>query len=141
MPFTCGAYLKFTYICKNKNRTMSEHLTLSNSNELIRIAAERLVYVSSDGNYSDIYTCDRQKCTVTLQLGDIAKALERQIKQEEFIRIGKSLIVSVRHVHYINPSKQQIIMSDNTTFRFDLTASKKALKQFKDFLEHKKETQ
>jgi hypothetical protein len=32
-------------------------------------------------------------------------------------------------------------MSDNSTFRFDLTASKKALKQFKDFLEHKKETQ
>ena len=120
---------------------MSEHLTLSNSNELIRIAAERLVYVSSDGNYSDIYTCDRQKRTVTLQLGDIEKALERQIKQEEFIRIGKSLIVGVRHVHYINPSKQQIIMSDNSTFRFDLTASKKALKQFKELLEQNMEIQ
>ncbi|MBO4402728.1 MAG: LytTR family transcriptional regulator DNA-binding domain-containing protein [Bacteroidales bacterium] len=120
---------------------MSEYMTLSNSNELIRIAAERLVYVSSDGNYSDIYTCDRQRRTVTLQLGDIEKALERQIKQEEFVRIGKSLIVNMRHLSYINPSKQQIILSDNHTVRFDLTASKKALKQFKEYLEQNMETQ
>ncbi len=44
-------------------------------------------------------------------------------------------------MHYINPSKQQIILSDNCTFRFDLAASKKALKQFKELLEQNMETQ
>ena len=121
---------------------MSDFLTISNVNELIRIAAESLVYVASDGNYSDIYTRDGECRTVTLQLGVIEELIHQQFhsNEQKFVRIGKSLIVGVRHVHYINPSKQQIIMSDNSTFRFDLTASKKALKQFKELLEQNMET-
>lgn len=116
---------------------MSDFLTISNNNELIRISAESLVYVASDGNYSDIYTCNGEKRTVTLQLGVIEELINKQIRTSgiEFVRIGRSLIVNLNAVHCINPSKQQLILSDNCRFKFTLEASKEALRQLKEYFE------
>ena len=120
---------------------MSDYLTLYNSNELIRMAAECIVYVSSDGNYSDICTCDGEKRTVTLQLWVVEENIQQQLQQGDlFVRIGKSLIINTRYLNYLNPSKRQIILSDNRTFKFDLSASKEALKQLKDYLEQNMES-
>ena len=117
-------------------------MTISNANELIRIAAESLVYVASDGNYSDIRTRDGEKRTVTIQLGVIEELIHSQFHDEdEFVRIGKSLIVNLRFVHLINPTKKQIILSDNHTFKFSLEASKEALRQLKDYFELKTKRQ
>ena len=116
---------------------MSEFLTLSNANELVRIAAESLVYVASDGNYSDIRTRDGETRTVTVQLGIIEEMIHKQLRsaENEFVRIGKSLIVNLRFLTYINPSKRQIVLSDNHTFKFNLEASREALRQLKDYVE------
>ena len=116
---------------------MSDFLTLSNTNELFRIAADSLVCVISDGNYSDIRTRDGDTRTVTVQLGIIEELIHRQFKsnENECVRIGKSLIVNLRFVYLINPTKKQIILSDNHTFKFSLEASKEALRQLKDYFE------
>lgn len=118
-------------------KRMSDFLTLSNANELVRIAADSLVYVASEGNYSDIRTRDGEKRTVTVQLGIIEELIHRQFKsnENECVRIGKSLIVNLRFVHLISPTKKQIILSDNHTFKFSLEASKEALRQLKDYFE------
>lgn len=118
---------------------MSDFLTIINANDLIRIATENLVYVVSDGNYSDIYTRDGVKHTVTMQLGIIESMLDKQLEssRNEFVRIGKSLIVNLRFLHYINPSKKQIVLSDCHTFKINLEASKEALKNLKDYFEQK----
>jgi len=118
---------------------MSDFLTITNANELIRIPAESLVYVASDGNYSDIYTRDGERRTVTVQLGGIEALIEKQFLTEgnQFVRIGKSLIVNLRFLHYINPSKKQIVLSDCHTFKISLEASKEALKLLKDYVEPK----
>ena len=115
---------------------MSDILTLTNANELIRIPAEGLAYISSEGNYSDIFTCDGEKRTVTVQLGILEEMIHRQFQRpDEFARIGKSLIVNLKLIHYINPAKRQLILSDCRTFRFDLDASKEALKKLKEYFE------
>ncbi|MBR4136643.1 MAG: LytTR family transcriptional regulator [Bacteroidales bacterium] len=122
---------------------MSDFLTISNNNELIRIKAESLVYVASDGNYSDIFTRDGEKRTVTLQLGVIEELINKQIRTSgiEFVRIGRSLIVNLGAVHYINPSKQQLVLSDNCSFKFALEASKEALRQLKEYFEQEQKRQ
>ena len=122
---------------------MSDYLTISNANELIRIPAESLVYVSSDGNYSDMGTRDGHKHTVTVQLGMIEVMIHDQmpVARDCFVRIGKSLIVNLNFVHYINPSKKQIILSDCHTFKISLEASKEALKKLKEYVEPKNEEQ
>jgi DNA-binding LytR/AlgR family response regulator len=83
-------------------------------------------------------TRDGAKRTVTVQLGVIEDLLNRQLrsKDDEFMRIGKSLIVNLNFVHYINPAKKQIVLSDSHTFSHSLEASKEALKQLKDFFEN-----
>ena len=119
---------------------MSEFLTLSNANELVRIAAESLVYVASDGNYSDIRTRDGETRTVTLQLGEIEDLIDEQLHLtgEDFMRIGKSLIVNTCYVTYIHPTNRQMVLSDNHTFKYNLEASKEALRNLKEYLEKKK---
>lgn len=119
-------------------KRMSDFLTLSNANELIRISADSLVYVASDGNYSDIRTRDGETRTVTVQLGIIEELILRQFKSDEneCVRIGKSLIVNLRFVHLINPTRKQIVLSDNHTFKFSLEASKEALRQLKDYFDN-----
>ena len=115
---------------------MSDILTLTNANELIRIPAEGLAYIESQGTYSDIFTCDGGKRTVTVQLGILEEMIHRQFQRpDEFARIGKSLIVNLKLIHYINPAKRQLILSDCRTFRFDLDASREALKKLKEYFE------
>lgn len=116
---------------------MSDFLTISNTNELLRISADSLVYISSDGNYSDIHTRDKTCRTVTIQLGVIEELIQKKLHSQnnEFVRIGKSLIINLRFLHYINPAKKQLILSDNHTFKFNLEASKEALRQLKEYLE------
>lgn len=116
---------------------MSDFLTISNTNELVRIAAECLVYIASDGNYSDIRTRDGETHTVTVQLGMIEEMIHKQLHsaENEFVRIGKSLIINLHFLTYINPSKKQIVLSDNHTFKFNLKASVEALRQLKDYVE------
>ena len=117
---------------------MSDYLTLSNANELIRIPAESLVYITSEGNYSDIYTRDGEKRTVTEQLGVIANLIHNQFHTDGnlFVRIGKSLIVNMNFVHYINPAKKQIVLSDSYKFKFSLEASKEALRELKKYFDN-----
>lgn len=118
---------------------MSEFLIISNANELVRIAAESIVFVASEGNYSDIYTCDKECRTVTLQLGVVEELVHKQFRSNdlEFVRIGKCLIVNLHFVHYINPAKKQIILSDNRSFKFSIEASREALRRLKDYYDEK----
>lgn len=121
---------------------MSDYLTLSNANELIRIATESLVYISSEGNYSDIFTLDGEKRTVTMQLGIIEELIHQKLQNHEvFARIGKSLIVNLKFISYINPAKKQLILSDCHTFKFNLEASKEALKKLKDYYENERDNE
>ena len=117
---------------------MSDFLTITNTNEFVRFTAESLVYISSDGNYSDIHTRDGGKRTIIVQLGNIEELIHQQFlaNGDNFVRIGKSLIVNLHFVHYIHPMRRQLILSDNHTFKFTLEASKEALRKLKDYLEN-----
>ena len=45
-----------------------------------------------------------------------------------FIRIGKSLIVNRDYIAFINQVRQKLILSDCRSFRYEVSASKEALK-------------
>ena len=116
---------------------MKEFLILSTSIDLLRVACETIIYISSDGNYSTIVQADGEARVVTLQLGQIEKLIAAQLKHEadDFIRIGKSLIINKNHIHYIHISKQRLTLSDGVAAKHTLSASREALKQLKELLE------
>ena len=113
-------------------------LIISNANELVRVKPERVVYVVSDGNYSTMVLHDKTKQVFTMNLAHCQQLIEEQLgkEAETFIRIGKQLIINRAYIFKINPTKQQLVMSDMAlNHAFELQASKEALKQLKAYLE------
>lgn len=116
----------------------SKVLIISNSNELVRVKPERVVYVVSDGNYSTMVMHDKTKLVFTMNLSSCQQLMEEQLGKEAmtFIRLGKQLIVNREYIFKINPNKQKLIMSNmEVNEAIELQASKEALKQLKALLE------
>ena len=116
---------------------MKKQLVISTSIDLVCIAPERIVYLSSDGNYSTLVQTDNEARMLPYQLGQIEKMISSQLGNEGniFIRIGKSLIINRSYIYYLNIPKQKLILSDVASFNHTVTASKEALKQLKELLE------
>ena len=126
------------------DNTVSEYqlVIISNTNELVRVRPERIVYVESDGNYSTIVLHDKTEYVFTMNLAHCQQMMEDQLGKEAmtFIRIGKSLIVNRAYIFKINVNKQQLVMSNmEVNQAFTLQASKEALKQLKTLIESEKE--
>ena len=116
---------------------MSKNLLFTTSTELIRVPSESVVFISADGNYSSIKLRDGGEYVLTLQLGQIEKRISEMVEDNDnrFIRIGKSLIVNCDFITLINPTRQKMVVSDCRTFRYELSASRDALKALKDLIE------
>ena len=116
----------------------SKVIIISNTNELVRVRPERVVYIMSDGNYSTMVLHDKTEHVFTMNLAHCQELLERQLgkEAETFIRIGKQLIINRAYIFKINVNHQQLIMADMALNKaFTLQASKEALKQLKAYLE------
>ena len=48
---------------------MAKRIIISKGTELVRVPADCLMYVSSEGNYSNVVTSDGRSRLVTYQLG------------------------------------------------------------------------
>lgn len=121
---------------------MPTPILITTSNELIRVYPERIVYISSDGNYSVMVLHDKTEHLFSFNLSHFQQILEEQMKMEAsvFIRIGKSLIINRRYIYKINIGKQTLVMADmKLAHSFTLSASKEALKQLKCFIERENE--
>jgi len=117
---------------------MAKHLILSNSMLLIRVTAERIVYISSDGSYSTMVLVGGKRHIFSFNLSAFEKQLEQQFGTESqvFIRLGKGLIINSDYIYSINISKQELILSGvGFTEDFVLSASRDALKSLKNVLE------
>ena len=118
---------------------MKKQIIISSTNELVRVLPERIVYISSDGNYSTMVLHDKTEHLFTFNLSHFQKLIEKQLKDEasQFIRIGKSLIINRDYIYRVTLTKQQLVMSDMALNQaFMLSASKEALKQLKQLLEN-----
>lgn len=116
---------------------MARYLIFSTSVDLVRVAAERVVYVSSDGNYSTLVQADGESRLLSFQLGQVEEVIGRQLGMAGncFIRIGRNLIVNRSYIYYINVNRQKLILSDMNSFSHTVSASKEALRQLKDLIE------
>ena len=114
-----------------------KYLIIATTTELVRIAPERIVYISSDGNYCNLVQTDNETRMLTFQLGQIESMINNQLGAEGnlFIRIGRGLIINRSYIYYINIQNQRLILSDNARFSYTMTASKESLKQLKDLVE------
>jgi DNA-binding LytR/AlgR family response regulator len=99
---------------------------------------ERIVYIFSDGNYSTMVLDNDEKHVFSFNLSAFQILIEKQLESEAqlFIRIGRSLIINRSCIRYINPAKQQLLLSGKFSGKcIEVSASKEALKLLKTTVE------
>lgn len=81
---------------------MSRFITISKGTEFLRIPADHLVFISADGNYSNVVTRDGKSALVSFQLGQVEDLIADQLGDGggQFIRLGRGLIINI-HFLYI----------------------------------------
>ena len=116
---------------------MTRFLTISTSIEFIRIAAEHIVYVSPDGNYSLLRQQNGVVRQLSCNLHQVEKLISEQLGEDaaHFVRLGRNHIINTNYVNYINLPKQTLTLSDMATFSYDVSASREQLVGLKKMLE------
>ena len=114
-----------------------KHIVISKGTELLRVPANRLMYISSDGNYSNVITSDGKSRLVSLQLGQIEDLIAEQIGDTAgtFLRLGRSLIINIDYIYLIDTARQQLILSDCAGSSHELSASREVLIKLKAYIE------
>ena len=152
-PFGRACFIHYSWIsyngrkkgCKRFPKALSLHVTtlemesliISRGTEMLCVPVDRLVYISSDGNYSTVVTQDNHKQTVSYQLGQIEDIIDEQLGDagSRFTRVGRGLIVNVDFVYFIDISMQRLVLSDCLNCFFDLNASREVLIKLKAYKE------
>ena len=112
-----------------------EWLKISTSTELVRVQTEDIVFVQADGNYSDVYLFNGKPHKMTFKLHYFDEVFQK-LKNNIFVRVGKSLIVNKNYIYVINLTSQELMLSGNRLRAdFKLRASKEALKELKALME------
>ena len=116
---------------------MAKRIIISNGTELVRVPADCLMYVSSDGNYSNLVTSDGRSRIVTFQLGQIEDVINDQLGDDGmiFLRLGRSLIINTEYIYLVDVAKQLLILSDFHGSFHELSASKEVLAKLKAYIE------
>lgn len=112
-----------------------EWLRISTSTELVRVLTDDIVFVHADGNYSDVLLYNGKKHTMTFQLHFFNDTFQ-QLKNNLFVRVGRSLIVNKNYIYLINITDQKMILTGGKlSGEYEVRASKEALKELKAQLE------
>lgn len=116
---------------------MAKRIIISKGTELVRVPADCLMYVSSDGNYSNLVTSDGRSRIVTSQLGQIEDVINDQLGDDGmiFLRLGRSLIINTEYIYLVDVAKQLLILSDFHGSFHELSASKEVLAKLKAYIE------
>lgn len=114
-----------------------KHIVITKGTELLRIPQDCLMYVSSDGNYSNVVTLDGRVRLVCLQLGQIEDIIGEQLGDTggNFLRLGRSLIINTDYIYLIDIARQQLVLSDCKGSWHELTASREVLSKLKAYTE------
>ena len=116
---------------------MNQVVVISKGTELVRVPSAQLVYISADGNYSNIVTQDNRTRMVSFQLGQLEDLIGEQLGDSgnNFIRLGRGLIINSDFVHYIDIAKKQLVLSDCLDCYHELSASREVLIKLKAYLD------
>ena len=69
-----------------------------------RVPTDDIAYIEASGNYCDVHIFNGESVTMTFQLHYFVEAFNK-LKQNFFMRVGKSLIVNTNYVYAIIPAK------------------------------------
>ena len=116
---------------------MPRFITISKGTEFLRIPTDHLVFISADGNYSNVVTRDGKSALVSFQLGQVEDLIADQLGDGggQFIRLGRGLIINILFVYRIDIATQELILSDCNGCYHELSASREVLIKLRAYME------
>ncbi len=127
-----------------------EWLKIFTTTGMLRIKTDEIVFVKADGNYSDLMLTSGSSHKMTFQLIYFERSF-KQLRNNTFVRVGRSLIVNKRYIYIINLTEQllilygkemnkEIVLRGNPSIGNpkDLTLSRESLKQLMEQMKEEK---
>lgn len=99
----------------NSMKQQNKILKIGNQTEIYYLNSDSILYIEADGNYCNIHLVDGDVLkTIGFQRAEIARMMDAQLPLYEvsnFALIGRSYLVNLSHIMYIN-APQQCLMFD-----------------------------
>lgn len=118
---------------------MKEKLFFRNHNKARLIDPNSILYVSADGNYSVFHLSTGISFSLSARLCDVLQMMQIQLPLtcDDFVRVGRSLIINLTYLHYIWPAQGKLELLNRNQDKVFLRASEESLKRLMDFLDNK----
>ena len=117
---------------------MEEYLIISNTNFMLRVAAQQIAYVCSEGSYCVLRLVDGDEYTFSFNLAVFEKKIVEQLTvgAHSFARVGRNYIINSQYIFSINTNTAELVLyAHGFKEKFLLHVSKEPLKQLKTILE------
>ena len=113
-----------------------DYLLFNSRDEMLRIRLQNIVYFESNGNYTYMVTINKLRPAVHMNLSNIEKMIEGKLQEKRgsFMRVGRKYIINRNYLYMISPAKQRLVLSDQSTFAYQLNVPKEALSKMKNLL-------
>lgn len=118
---------------------MEDYLIISNSNYLLRVAAQQIAYVCSEGSYCILKLVDGDEYTFSFNLAVFERKIVEQLPDSAhwFARVGRNYIINSQYIFSINTNTAELVLYDQGfNGKFTLHVSKEPLKQLKAILDN-----
>lgn len=125
--------------CILQKKSNNERKTFfHNHNETWLINPSSILYVIADGNYSVVYLSTVASFHLSMQLGDVLQKMQLQLPLtcDDFVRMGRSLIINLTYLHYICPAQGKLELLNRNQDKVVLKASEESLRRLMFFLDN-----
>lgn len=114
---------------------MEEYLVISNTNFLLRVASQQIVYVCSEGSYCILKLVDGDEYTFSFNLTVFERKIVEQLPRSShsFARVGRNYIINSQYIFSINTNSAEL---GGFKEKFTLHVSREPLKQLKTILDN-----
>ena len=112
---------------------MITKLFFNSRDEVLMVNINNIVFFEGDGGCTYVVSVNKLRSCVGMNLRTMQDTLAQQLGENAkmFLRIGKRYIINSKYIYQIKVVKQQLILSDQSTFAFQLNASHEALRKLK----------
>lgn len=116
---------------------MKEKLFFRNRNEARLIDPSSILYVIAEGRYSVFHLSTGVSFCLYMLIGDVLKMMQLKLPltSDDFVRVGKCLIVNLTYLHRILPAQGKLELLDRNIDKVVLNASEKSLRELEDYLD------
>lgn len=114
-----------------------KRLCLNSRDELIVIPLEKIAYLESNGNYSNVVMISGTKIMLTFGLGKMEEFILNSFRdtgRSYFVRLGRKFIINQTFLFQISIPRQRLVLSDMEGHSYTLNVPKTLLRSYKELM-------